>query len=172
MIICVMLLLATGLQAQRVMSFDKAKKAGLVVLLDKHTDPLCTEGHMVVIQMNDKSRPSKTRKNSILITEIDLSNKTQEKHTLPIKKGELELEEDEISVVNTNDQGFTLDIKNGSLFLGLFELDKPTLRQYEIVNAIFYAEYADFLLGNKILGEERDINSAFKYISKMLESYK
>ena len=161
--------------AQKQMSADKVKNAGLVVLYDKYVDPLAKEGNMIILRLKDKSRPSGSRNNSIYVHEVCNETKVQDKYEIPIIKSDLELTNEEISMIHLSGHSFILSNDSKGLVYQALELDKAEAqRKYKIVKALFFTNYADFITGGKscFLGEENDISKAFNYISKMFKEYK
>lgn len=161
--------------AQKQMSADKVKNAGVIVLYDKYVDPLCKEGNMIILRLKDKSRPSGSRNKSVYVHEICNETKVQEKYEIPIIKDELEISNEEISMIHLSGHSFILSNDSQGLVYQALEMDKvEAQRKYKIVKALFFKNYADFIIGSNsnYLGEENDEAKAFGYISKMFKDYK
>lgn len=168
LLVTLLLLMTIAASAQQ-MTKAKVRQAGVIVLSDKYVNPAGTKGNMIILRLNDKSRP-KHKKNEIMIHEVCLATKVNQIHNCTIDKGELEIDKNGLIVWDDETNfSFNLDGENMT-FIILNNNNSDGARRYKIENVLFYKLYIDMFTESP-LGEEWDMVAAYQYIAEMFKPY-
>lgn len=170
LLVAFLLLLPMMASAQR-MTADKAKKAGVVVLLDQYVNAAGTKGNVIYLRLKDKSRPDKW-KSGVYEVEVCIHTKVKTETLFPIAEPTMNSTEVIWTSLLDGQPYLKIQPENGGLEVTVD--DQYGHRKYKMTSAVFYKTYIDALskAPSLILGVENDPTNAMKYISEMFSVYK